>query len=316
MYILIKILLFLFFIFPSYSIAEEKIIKIAIQPTFSAHQHIGYEVIQRLKKQGIIVETVVITSSTEGNNLLLNGQIDINVGSITSFILLEDKRPGEGVLLSSIGHYTYFLLCTPDIKSMRDVLKTNIVTSARNTTEHHTIRWLAKKHFGDPYALEKNFITMPRPQLYQIMKADSKDIKCAITGMPLQNQLQDELNLKVIEQSDVKTGIAGSYNVYWTTKKFAIENPKLIEAFVQNTVEVINEFNKEPKIILEKFIEKDQLKFDVSYLLENYKKNKTVFHYDLRGAEYYNEFLYEIEFVKGKKVKLSTTVFDLDLLKQ
>jgi ABC-type nitrate/sulfonate/bicarbonate transport system substrate-binding protein len=315
MYILIKILLFLFFISPSYSIAEEKIIKIAIMPTFSAHQHIGYEVIERLKKQGIIVETVVITSSTEGNNLLLNGQIDINVGSITSFILLDNKRADQGVLLSSIGHYTYFLLCTPDINSINDVLKTNIVTSARNTTEHHTIRWLAKKYFRDPYAFEKNFITMPRPQIYQIMKAGSKDIKCAMTGMPLQNQLEDELGLKVIEQSDINTGIAGSYNAYWTSKDFAMKNPKLIEIFVKNTVEVINEFNEDPKIILEKFIEKDLLKFDVSYLLENYKKNKAIFHYDLRGAEYYNDFLHEIEHIKGNKNKLSTTVFNLDLLK-
>ena len=50
-------------------------IKIAIMPTFGAHQHIGYEVIDRMKAQGINVETVIIKSSTQGNGLLMNKQI-------------------------------------------------------------------------------------------------------------------------------------------------------------------------------------------------------------------------------------------------
>lgn len=291
-------------------------IKIAIMPTFGAHQHIGYEVIDRMKAQGINVETVIIKSSTQGNGLLMNKQIDVNVGAITSFILLDNKKPGEGKLLSAVSHYKFFLLCTPDIKNMQDVLTTNIVTSGRNTTEHHTIRWLAKKHFNDAYALEKNFITMSRPQIYQIMKAGSKDIKCVMTGAPLQNQLQDELGLKVIEQSDVDNGIAGSYNVYWTRTDFAKANPKIIEAFVKTTVGVIDEYNQDPTKILNSFITKDKLKFTKSYLLKSYKKNKSVFHYDLRGAEYFNDFLHEIGYIKGDKTDLNQATFDLNLIQK
>ena len=296
--------------------SKENTIKIAIMPTFGAHQHIGYEVIDRLKAQGINVETVIIKSSTQGNGLLMNKQIDVNVGAITSFILLDNKKPGQSKILSAVSHYKFFLLCTPDIKNMQDVLTTNIVTSGRNTTEHHTIRWLAKKHFNNPYALEKNFITMSRPQIYQIMKAGSKDIKCVMTGAPLQNQLQDELGLNIIEQSDVDNGIAGSYNVYWTRTEFAKDNPQVVEAFVKTTVQVIDEYNQDPTKILNSFTSKDQLKFTKSYLLKSYAKNKSVFHYDLRGAEYFNNFLHEIGYIKGDKTDLGKATFNLDLIKK
>ena len=285
-----------------------KELTMAIQPTFGAHQHIGYEIINRLEAQGIKVNTVPTKSSIKGNSLLMNKQIDINVGSITSFIVLNDKMPRQGTLLSAIGHYKYFLQCTPDIKTMNDVKKTKIVTSGRNTLEHHTIRWLAKTHFGNPYALDENFITMPRPQIWQVLQARSADIKCVMTGAPLQNKIQDELKFVTVATSDVK-GIAGSYNAYWARTEWVKNNPDLADAFVKTAEAVINDYNRNPKPILKKFIKKDRLEVTVNYLLEGHKKNKAVFHSDFRGADYFNNFLYEIEFLKDNKIDLSELTY-------
>jgi hypothetical protein len=45
-------------------------------------------------------------------------------------------------------------------------------------------------------------------------------------------------------------------------------------------------------------------------------KNKSVFHYDLRGAEYFNNFLHEIGYIKGDKTDLGKATFNLDLIKK
>lgn len=320
MQILIRLAVLLFL--STNSFAVEKTIKLAIMPTFGAHQHIGYEIIERLpavaKKYGIDklnIETVPIRSSIKGNALLMNKQIDVNIGSITSFILLDNKQPDAGRLLTAVGHYKYFLQCTSDIRNIADVKKTKIVTSGRNTTEHHTIRWLAKKHFGDPYALEANFITMPRPQIWQMMKAGSKDVKCVMTGAPLQNKIQDELGLRTIATSDVKTGIAGSYNVYWTRTDFVRQNPKLVAAYVETAVQVIKDYNANPMPMLNKFIKKDKMETSALYLLESHNKNQATFHYDFRGGEYFNNFLHEIKYIKGRKVKIDSLIANPELLK-
>jgi hypothetical protein len=79
---------------------------------------------------------------------------------------------------------------------------------------------------------------------------------------------------------------------------------------------VIDEYNQDPTKILNSFISKDQLKFTKSYLLKSYAKNKSVFHYDLRGAEYFNNFLHEIGYIKGDKTDLGKATFNLDLIKK
>jgi ABC-type nitrate/sulfonate/bicarbonate transport system substrate-binding protein len=287
----------------------------AIQPTFGAHQHIGYEIIERLEARGITVNTVPTKSSIKGNSLLMNKQIDVNVGSITSFIVLNDKMPEQSLLLSAIGHYKYFLQCTPDIKTMDDVKTTKIVTSGRNTLEHHTIRWLAKEHFGDPYALDENFITMKRPQIWQILQAGSSDVKCVMTGAPLQNKIQDELGFVTVATSDVEKGIAGSYNAYWTRKDWVDQNPSLAYAFITTAVEVIRDYNKDPITILEKFIQKDKMDTTAEYLQKGHIKNQAIFHSDLRGSEYFNNFLYEIEYLKDNKGDISKMIYRAEALK-
>ena len=285
-----------------------KELTMAIQPTFGAHQHIGYEIIERLQQQGITVNTVPTRSSIKGNALLINKQIDVNVGAITSFLVLNDRIPDAGRLLSAIGHYKFFLQCTDDIKTMEDVKTTKIVTSGRNTTEHHTIRWLAKKHFNDPYALENNFVTMPRPQIWQVLKAGSSDIKCVMTGAPLQNKIQDEIKLKTIAVSDVATGIAGSYNAYWARTEWVNNNPEMARLFIETTKQVINDYNKSPLTILNKFIAKDRLNVTAEYLINAHGKNKAVFHSDFRGTKYFNNFLHEIEYLKGTKTPIENSI--------
>lgn len=275
----------------------------AIQPTFGAHQHIGYEIIRRLEQQGVTVNTVKTKSSIKGNGLLMSNQIDVNVGAITSFVVLNSKMPGQAKLLSAIGHYKFFLQCTSDIKNMQDVKTTKIVTSGRNTSEHHTIRWLAKKHYGDAFALEENFITMPRPQILQMFKAGSTDIKCVMTGAPLQNVLQDEVGLVTVEESDFASGIAGSYNAYWTRTDWVEQNPELAKLFTKTAVEVLEEFNQNPDDMLNQFVKTDRMEITVDQLKKGYSKNKAAFHADLRGAQYFSDFLYEVGYLTENQPK-------------
>jgi NitT/TauT family transport system substrate-binding protein len=293
----------------SASAFAETAVKIAVQPTFAAHQQIGYEIINRLPdiaaKHGIAdlkIETVKTKSSIEGNSFLLNGQVDINVGSVSSFLILNSKDPGGAKLLSAIGHYKYFLLCKPEIKTLDDVRNTNIALSSRNTAEAHTLMWLANANLGDTNAFEKNIVVMPRPQIYQILKAGSDDVKCAMTGAPMQNQLIEDIDLHIVAESDVSKGYPGSYNAYWTTSKWISENPTLALAYVEAANSVIADYNSNPLPILNRFIEKDKLSHDPAKLAANENVNKASWHTDPKGLEFLINFYYdEINYLKENR---------------
>lgn len=293
-------------------------ITIAVQPTFGAHQQIGYEIIDRLpevaKTYGITdleIETVKTKSSIDGNSFLLNKQIDVNVGSISSFFILNSKAPEQSVLLSAIGHYKYFLLCRPEIQSLTDVRNTKILLSSRNTLEAQTLRWLAQNEFNDYTVFEKNIVVMPRPQIYQMIKADSKDAKCVMTGAPLQNQLLNEFNLQAVAESDVDSGFAGSYNAYWARKQWAEENPGLASAFIKTAQLVLNEYNTDPKPILSKFIEKDNLEISVDTFVNAEKQNQAQWHSEFKGAQFFSDFLYNIGYLtENKPDNIQSVVFE------
>ena len=298
-------------------------VKIAIQPTFGAHQQIGYEIIRRLpgnaKKNGINdlqIETVKTKSSIDGNIFLINGQIDVNVGSISSFLILNSKSPGQSKLLSAVGHYRYFLLCQPGIGELRDVLKTKIALSSRNTLEAHTLKWLAKSKLGDPDAFEKNIIVMPRSQIYQLFQAKSPDIQCVMTGSPLQNQLIEDFGLKTVAQSDASKGFAGSYNAYWASAKWINANPRLARAFVETAVQVIKDYNKNPVPIMENFIATDRMQTTAQTLIKNDRINSAQWHADFRGAQFFSDFLYDIGYLsENRPMSVDELIFAPQLLK-
>lgn len=290
----------------SLPLQAQTVLKIAIQPTFGAHQHIGYEIIDRLPKaavqegiQDLKIETVKTKSSIDGNAFLLNQQIDINVGSISSFAILDSRAPGQSRLLSAIGHYRHFLLCRPGINDLRQASGTKIAVSSRNTSEAHTLMWLSRSQSNDPELLLRNLIVMPRPQIYQMFKANNDDIKCVITGAPLQNQLMKEFGLTKIAESDVTKGYPGSYNAYWTRTDWAESNPKLVRVFQRVAQQVISDYQRDPKSILEKFIARDSMSVTVEQLVTSHQENSAAWHSDFRGAQSVIDILYQSGYLKG-----------------
>jgi ABC-type nitrate/sulfonate/bicarbonate transport system substrate-binding protein len=290
------------------TVVEEKVVRMASMPTFGALQPISYEIMKRIpenaKKYGlnVRVEPTKVKNSIDGNAFLMNGQLDVNVGSLSSLLTLHAKAPDSGRIIAGLGYYRFMLMCQDSVKDINDVLNTKIVVSSRKTMENHVLRWIAKKELGNPEAFEKNVILMTRPQIYQLFKANSEDVKCVITGTPLQNQLLHDFNLKVIDQSDLEKGMAGSYSIFWTTTKWANENPELARVVVETTVEVIQDYNKNPKPMLDYFIETDRMETTAETMLEYEKDNLAKWHSHLRGAEAINSFLYDTGYLTKNRV--------------
>jgi ABC-type nitrate/sulfonate/bicarbonate transport system substrate-binding protein len=298
--------------------AQPVTIKIAIQPTFGAHQHIGYEAIRLLpdmaKKQGLSqvkIETVKIASSIDGNIFLLNQQIDINVGSITSFFVLESKNPGQSVLLSGIGHYKHFLLCRDEVRDLEAATKVKIAVSSRNTSEAHTLKWLATNNNLSADAFEKSLIVLPRPQIYQLFASGSPDIKCAITGAPLQNQLMKDIGLKKIAESDVTRGFPGSYNAYWARREWTQSNPKLARAFLDAVKQAIKNYQADPIPVIQRFVDIDKVNLTPESIVQASRENSSQWHWDLRGSKSVLDLLRSVDYLPSNKpMNIADLVFD------
>jgi ABC-type nitrate/sulfonate/bicarbonate transport system substrate-binding protein len=135
------------------------------------------------------------------------------------------------------------------------------------------------------------------------MKADSKDVRCAMTGAPMQNQLKNTLDLHVVATTDVN-GMPGSYNAYWTTKEWAETNPELAKAYQQAAKSVIRRYNvntKYRKEVVQRFIEKDKMELSVDSILAAEQENSAVWHDDFRGAQFMLDFLYKTNYLKDNK---------------
>ena len=287
---------------------DESVIKIASMPTFGALQPITYEIIKQLpevaKKHGLKVrgEAVKVKNSIDGNAFLVNEQIDVNVGAISSFLTLHSKAPDSARILSGLGQYRFMLMCQNDIKTYDDVLKTKIAVSSPKTMENKVLRWLAVNELKNASAFEKSVIVLPRPQIYQMFKANSKDIRCVITGTPLQNQLLNDFNLNIIGYSDPKNnGFTGSYSHYWTSTKWANNNPKLALIFAETAVKAINEYNQNPKPILDYFIVNDKMETTAEKMLQYEEQNVAQWHTDMRDAEQIKDFLWDSKYLKNNR---------------
>jgi ABC-type nitrate/sulfonate/bicarbonate transport system substrate-binding protein len=276
------------------------------------------------KRYGIndlTVEETPTASSTLANDLLINGQLDVVAGAPTTMLILEGKMPGQIKFLSGLQYYDTSLLCQPGIKTIKEASKYNIVMQAYFSGQHMFAKVLAKKHFGDANALEKNILILPVSSIVSTFEAKltpaKSTVQCAIVPTPYVNQLMD-LGMEIIETSNLKEG-TGGYNAIWTQKKWADANPKLAEALIVSLRESQQAYTtaEGQRAAVEYTVKKEKREATVDLILKRSKQNNEIVWREPHVMlEKWVDIIYEFQFIKGEKPKdLKALVWKPELLK-
>lgn len=229
------------------------------------------------KKHGIIDGKIHIEyhrSSADALNLLIKGDKHITVASLPAVINLHVKNPGTLQFLSMTNTADAYLMCRQDVQSIQDIKQRSLVIaiSSKHTSPHLIVKNIAMQHFGDPDALESNIIVMSGQQSQQLLMSGNRGIACALTGVPVQNQLEEAGFKKMFVQGQASW--PGWQNAYVVNAQWARQNPKVVAALVETFRVVTAAFNQDPEPFVRLFITQEKLNIDSVTLTRQYQSSR------------------------------------------
>jgi ABC-type nitrate/sulfonate/bicarbonate transport system substrate-binding protein len=313
----------------NFNIKETKV-RIMTIPGFSGGMPVWYETLSRLpavaEKNGIknlVIEEVGVKSSTMGNDMLVGGKLDMVFGAPNNGLLLESKMPGQIKFLTGAHYYSAKLLCQPEIKTVEEAAKHNIVLLQYNGGQHMFAKWLADKHFGDSNALERQLIVLPVTAVIPTFQAklpiNKSSIQCAIVGAPWQNNLLD-LGMTEVATSDPLQG-TGVPSVVWLKKEWADKNSVLARSIVEalEEAQAYYKTSEGQKKAYARFIEKDKVTgMDVEMMVKRAEQNSESVYTKLSPSlDNFVDFVFRINLIGGMKNKpdIGSLIWDPSILK-
>jgi ABC-type nitrate/sulfonate/bicarbonate transport system substrate-binding protein len=228
------------------------------------------------KKHGIPngrVDIAYHRSSADALNLVIKKEKTMTVASLPAIINFNAKNPGVLKFLSMTNVADAYLMCRQDVKSIRDIKdrKLTISITSKHTSPHLIVKNIALQTFGNADALENNIVTMSGQQSQQILMSGTKGLDCALTGVPVQNQLE-EAGLKKLYVQGQNTW-SGWQNAYVVNQEWAANNPAVVRALLETFQYVTDQFNLDPEPYIKLFIEQEKLEIDSRTLTQHYRKS-------------------------------------------
>ena len=261
-----------------------------------------------------------ILDATTANESLLTGKLDVVVGGSNGYLPIFAKDPTKVKLLTGWNKFDLWLICVnPKIKTLRDITpETKINVKISGDGNHMLLKTYTAAEFGVDQAnrFDNNLVFMPRDQAFQILSSDKGGIDCAIIGSPYQNVLVNSGRAHIVARADNKT-VYGFPNVSYTTSKWLEENPELAKAWIEATNAAIEEYARDPKPMIQTYLEKDHISgITVDEVLQAKKENNDVFITDLKPALAFIKTMLDIKLfpVSYDVIPDTQKVFDSSLI--
>ncbi len=241
---------------------EAKVIRIVKQPGLG---YLGLIVMRAkglLEKHlpGVQVEWNELTSGPAIRDAMLAGQLDIGSGGLGPFILAVDKGLGWKIVGALNEMPLYLNTYKPEIKSLKDFTENDkIAMPAIGSIQHITLQMAAEKELGNAKALDQMIVAMAHPEARAAL-ISKKEITGHLTSPPFQYQEIKAGGIHKVLDSYQVVGGSHTFNVVWTTEKWAKANPTLMKGFYTALVEALDFINKSPLEAAKVFVEAEKSK--------------------------------------------------------
>ena len=279
---------------------EAKVIRIVKQPGLG---YVGLIVMRAkglLEKHlpGVQAEWSELTSGPAIRDAMLAGQLDVGSGGLGPFILAVDKGLGWKVVAALNDMPLYLNTYKPEIKSLKDFTPNDkIAMPAIGSIQHITLQMAAEKEVGNPKALDNIIVAMAHPEARAAL-ISKREITAHLTSPPFQYQ---ELKVggihKVLDSYQVVGG-PHTFNVVWTTEKWAKANPTLMRGFYAALAEALDFVNKSPMEAAKVFVEAEKSKETPEAILGYMKEPGVRFVIYPTGLMTYARFMHKTGLIK------------------
>lgn len=209
---------------------------------------------------GVQVEWHELTSGPAIRDAMLAGQLDIGSGGLGPFILAVDKGLGWKIVGALNEMPLYLNTYKSGIKSLKDFTPDDkIAMPAIGSIQHVTLQMAAEKELGNPKALDNLVVAMAHPEARAAL-ISKREITAHLTSPPFQYQELRAGGIHKILDSYEVVGGPHTFNVVWTTVKWAKANPTLFKGFYAALSEALDFINKSPLEAARIFVEQEKSK--------------------------------------------------------
>jgi NitT/TauT family transport system substrate-binding protein len=285
---------------PTAEAQEAKVIRIVKQPGLG---YLGLIVMRArglLEKQlpGVAVEWNELTSGPVIRDAMLAGQLDIGSGGLAPFILAVDKGLGWKIVGTLNDMPLYLNTYKPEIKSLKDFTPGDkIALPAPGSIQHITLQMAAERELGNPKALDNIIVAMAHPEARAAL-ISKKEITAHLTSPPFQYQELKAGGIHKVLDSYQVVGGPHTFNILWTTEKWAKANPTLMKGFYNALVEALEFINKSPLEAAKVFVESEKSKDTPETTLGYMKEPGVRFVIYPTGLMTYAQFMHKTGLIK------------------
>jgi len=211
---------------------------------------------QQAQKLGLEVKTewVKLASGAPMNDAIISGSLDFASGGVGPLLTVWSKTRGhldvKGV--AALNSMPLYLNTTkPEIKSLKDFTENDRIAlpAIKVSIQAITLQMAAEQTFGpgQQNKLDALTVSLGHPDGMAQLLGGKSGIDAHFTSAPFMYQeLDDKRVHRILSSYDVLGG-PHTFNVVWTTSKYATGHPKIVQAFVAALDEAMKQITADPK---------------------------------------------------------------------
>ncbi len=306
------------------SFAEVKTINIAQQygisylPLLVMQEH---HLLQKEAKDAGLGDVKVNWAKFAGGNVMndaiLSGDLHFASGGVGPFVTLWARTQGNMNVKSVTAMNAMPLMLNtrnPDVKTLKDFTDKDRIAlpAVKVSIQAITLQMAAEQVFGkgQQNKLDSLTVTQSHPDGMAALLSGASEINSHFTSPPYQYiELQDPRIHMVLNSYDV-TGGPHTFNLVWTTQKFAENNPKTYKAFVKAFDSAVDYINNNQEAAAQLYVDATKQKEPVSFYLDILKSPEVEFTTTPKNVMKFVNFMYDINFIKKKPDSWKDMFFD------
>jgi NitT/TauT family transport system substrate-binding protein len=207
------------------------------------------------------------------NEAVISGSIDFVSGGVGPLLSVWGKtRDNFGVkAVAALNAMPLYLTCiNPAVVTLKDFTERDRIAlpAVRVSIQAITLQMAAEKAFGpgQQYKLDPLTVSLSHPDGLAQLLSGRSEITAHFTSAPFMYQeLADPRARKILDSYEVLGG-PHTFNLVWTTAKFAAENPKVVEAFIAALDEAMKSIASDPAAAAAIWVKAENSKLTADYI--------------------------------------------------
>lgn len=240
------------------------------------------------------------------NDAIISGDLAFASGGVAPLVTIWSRTKGtlDVKAVSAINSMPLYLNSrNPAVKSVKDFTEKDRIAlpAVKTSIQAVTLQMAAEKEFGPGNFSKLDALTITRSHPdAQAALLGNTEINAHFSSPPFQYQQLRRNDIHTVLNSYDVLGGPATFNLVWTTAKFANDNPKVYAAFVKALEEAIAAINANKQAAAEAYLRISKDKDSVQEIAAMLNDPKIVFTLTPQNIMKYVDFMARVGTIKVK----------------